>query len=537
MKKVNIILIIFSFIVSMFIQMPTSTYAGIVIEKIRIPFPVYRLHINGNEIYLLGKEHQSDPVVGEGDFVALGYGTVLGFDISLQGTWIPNDTNERTYAMFVDEHAYSVILKHSDKIFVGGSQSPLYIWNLETNRLKNNFDVSILDAGVKGDKIYATSALSESVGRIDPETGAFYDLTSEQIQNLFAKHDYEYPIAADIVFPYKDYIVSAGLNFLLFFKETGDGLKIDKYYLGDTDKTEGLYDVEFRTQDAYAIWNNYLILPHDPANLHVINLDNEDDSFTWKIPRTVPMLVTDGNFVYGATRDGKVYAFNIIADRKRVGLVWQLDLGKEIYSIAAKDGMVYVATGEKDLTVIKVPIQYSDVSEDYWAYDAIRYLSIQGVLSGYPDGTFKPDKSVTRAEFAKMLAVALELDIYCDDTLPEIWRDVHAGDWYCSYITPVVKAGYMKGYGNGYFGPNKTVKKEEIITTIVRIKGWQLINPDTPTFPDVPRDHWSYQYIETGVKHGLVSKYDEHITDGKFHLSVPATRSQTAVFVYRMMTK
>ena len=73
---------------------------------------------------------------------------------------------------------------------------------------------------------------------------------------------------------------------------------------------------------------------------------------------------------------------------------------------------------------------FSDVPSSYWAYAAISSLSSQGIVSGYPDGTYRPDNTITRAEFATMLVKALGLSTTGTNGA---FTDVTPGDWCYDY--------------------------------------------------------------------------------------------------------
>lgn len=110
---------------------------------------------------------------------------------------------------------------------------------------------------------------------------------------------------------------------------------------------------------------------------------------------------------------------------------------------------------------------FSDLSSDHWAYDSIINLVNAGVLSGYPDKTFKPEKSVSRAEFAKLLICGLGLEDFNPVNTKE-FLDIPATHWAGQYIATSVDKGYVTGMPDGSFNPNGQIKGSELAAMIVR---------------------------------------------------------------------
>jgi hypothetical protein len=98
----------------------------------------------------------------------------------------------------------------------------------------------------------------------------------------------------------------------------------------------------------------------------------------------------------------------------------------------------------------------SDI-QGHWAQSQIQTLVSKGVLSGYPDGTFKPDNAVTRAEFATMTNKAFGFATAGSAN----FSDVKAGDWFASEVGKAQSAGYIAGYPDGTFKPGNQVTREE----------------------------------------------------------------------------
>lgn len=125
---------------------------------------------------------------------------------------------------------------------------------------------------------------------------------------------------------------------------------------------------------------------------------------------------------------------------------------------------------------VEIKDYYTDVAGTSfdWASDAILNLSKNQILLGYGDKTFGPEKSVTRAEFMKMIINVLGM---ADVTATCSFTDVDPNAWYYIYVASAEKLGLAQGYGNGLFGVNDTVTRQDAITVIYRaakLKGLSL---------------------------------------------------------------
>lgn len=114
--------------------------------------------------------------------------------------------------------------------------------------------------------------------------------------------------------------------------------------------------------------------------------------------------------------------------------------------------------------------KYSDIAGKK-CEGAVTVLSALGVVDGYADGTYKPEKVVTRAEMAKLLIVALGMDEYVKGTYTS-FSDV-GNHWANSYIAYAASMGIIEGYPDGTFRPDNTVTYQEAVTMIVRALGYQ----------------------------------------------------------------
>lgn len=110
-------------------------------------------------------------------------------------------------------------------------------------------------------------------------------------------------------------------------------------------------------------------------------------------------------------------------------------------------------------------VSFSDVSASY-AKKEIEALASKGILSGYEDGTFGPQKPMTRAEFAKVLALSANLGQ--EPQAAEGFKDVPADAWYKGYVGALVKSGITEGTTNDSFSPAGLVSREQLAVFFVR---------------------------------------------------------------------
>jgi len=113
--------------------------------------------------------------------------------------------------------------------------------------------------------------------------------------------------------------------------------------------------------------------------------------------------------------------------------------------------------------------KFADVPSDYWAAKEITYLASNGIIEGFPDGTFKPVGFVTREQFAKIIAVAKKLPLVKPAT--PTFSDVSPSSWSYPYVEAAVKAGYIKGIGGGKFGPTLGIKRADLAVLLIRVLG------------------------------------------------------------------
>ena len=141
--------------------------------------------------------------------------------------------------------------------------------------------------------------------------------------------------------------------------------------------------------------------------------------------------------------------------------------------------------------------RYSDVSAGQWYNNAVSTMTRAGIVNGYPDGTFRPNAPITRAEMAKIIALFAKLD-KSTDRFPDA-----AGHWAEAYIRLAAGNGWIEGYPDGTFRPNQSITRAETVTMIDRVlervpkdESRLLPHETMLTFPDCRPGQWFYIAVQ-----------------------------------------
>lgn len=166
---------------------------------------------------------------------------------------------------------------------------------------------------------------------------------------------------------------------------------------------------------------------------------------------------------------------------------------------------------------------FSDTS-NHWAASYIDALADKGLMTGYSDGSFKPNNSISRAEAVKVLATELGLE-----PAESSFTDVTTDHWAAGYIGAAEQAGIMTGYDDGTFKPEATLSREEMAALLVR--AFKLNEGGEASFSDVPTNSWSYPYIASLAASEIVTGYE----DGTFRPTQQITRAEFSVLIAKVL--
>ena len=142
---------------------------------------------------------------------------------------------------------------------------------------------------------------------------------------------------------------------------------------------------------------------------------------------------------------------------------------------------------------------FTDVASGAWYNNAVSTLTRAGILDGYEDGSFRPNASITRAEFTK---IAVSFFEYEDISAENIFTDVAAGSWYENFVAVAAKLGLIEGYAGNVYRPNESITRAEACTIINRTLGRApdadhlLPESEMNTWPDNRPGVWYYAQLQ-----------------------------------------
>lgn len=151
-------------------------------------------------------------------------------------------------------------------------------------------------------------------------------------------------------------------------------------------------------------------------------------------------------------------------------------------------------------------------------------------LSGYANGTFGPDRNMTRAEVTTMFARLLAEKMAADQTYSNTFSDVAKSHWAANYIGYMQQFGIITGYADGSFRPDASVTRAEFAAIASR---FERLTEGTKSFSDVPSSHWAAKYINFAATRGWVNGY----ADGTFRPNNSITRAEVAAVTCRLLER
>ena len=194
------------------------------------------------------------------------------------------------------------------------------------------------------------------------------------------------------------------------------------------------------------------------------------------------------------------------------------------YVIDGEEGVIHTGMNEAEFTAARA-VTVADPS----VTGVARWLNTSdhmAYLSGYPDNTFGPDRSMTRAEVAQMFYALLQDK---DVAVTRTFSDVPADAWYAAAVNTLASLGMVSGDENGNYRPNDPITRAEFCVIALAF----AYEPENAScsFTDVSWSDWFYPYVAQAASYGWIGGY----TNGAFGPNDPITRAQVTTIVNNML--
>ncbi|MFC1616168.1 S-layer homology domain-containing protein [Patescibacteria group bacterium] len=173
---------------------------------------------------------------------------------------------------------------------------------------------------------------------------------------------------------------------------------------------------------------------------------------------------------------------------------------------------------------------FTDIPEYHRNYIAVKYLQEQGIIQGYQDGSFRPERPVSRAEFLKLVLYSANIPL--NEINGNNFSDVEDDQWYTPVINKAFHEGWINGYEDGTFKPHTNINKAEAIKIIGEVENWQLNQLNHHPFNDVNISSWFGPYIAYAKKHQFLEETSE-----SFGPADLMTRAKTSEVLYRILAQ
>lgn len=169
-------------------------------------------------------------------------------------------------------------------------------------------------------------------------------------------------------------------------------------------------------------------------------------------------------------------------------------------------------------------LAFTDVPNKSWYSTAVDFCASRGYVTGYKDGTFKPNNNITRAELAAVMSKYLGLTSPANNS----FADVPNGKWYTSPVLNCVKAGIITGYSATKFGPNDKVTREQAAVILAKAFNVDKASGRTTFSDDSSISGWAVGQVKAMKQVGLISG----VGNNKFAPKANVTRAAICQMIY-----
>lgn len=177
--------------------------------------------------------------------------------------------------------------------------------------------------------------------------------------------------------------------------------------------------------------------------------------------------------------------------------------------------------------------KFDDVPNNYWAKNYIDALANRGIINGFPDGTFRPNAPVTRTEYATMVTAALSKS---QDNPPINFVDVSPNFWGYSAIKDATQMGFLSGYPGRIFEPNQNIPREQVLVSLTNGLNYSATLPTTELlsyYQDAANiSNYAKNSLAAATENNQVVNYPNVYS---LEPRRNATRAEVATFIYQAL--
>jgi beta propeller repeat protein len=246
-----------------------------------------------------------------------------------------------------------------------------------------------------------------------------------------------------------------------------------------------------------------------------------------------------------------LYKWNIIEDIKpskpielsiatSVQKAWLHTMEEEIYKSMKEakrvnENLLSAPVGEKGSALLSVYHKKFTDMDKHWSYEYVDLIASRQILTGYKDGTFQPNRKMTRGEFVKILVASMESEERTTGNTFTKFKDVGANHWAASYIQTAYENGWVEGYGE-IFKPDECITREQMVTILMRIYDnieTNTVGTETSMHNYTDAEHissWANKSMKKAVQLGWIQGYKNRLNP-----KGNTTRSEAAVMLYRYL--
>lgn len=176
------------------------------------------------------------------------------------------------------------------------------------------------------------------------------------------------------------------------------------------------------------------------------------------------------------------------------------------------------------------PGTFSDVTSSNPYYNSVTYFAKRGIINGYSDGTFKPEKNVTRGELLAIIFKWLNIESR-GGVSTSTFRDIAKDSWINPIVSEALKRKIISADKNT-FSPDRPVTRVEFLAILGLASSEQISDQVTKSWKDISWTHWSHKYAEFALKNALI----DNISGDQFKPNQAVTRGELAQALYRYLS-